>query len=524
MSFRDLVIKKESYIAIGFSILLLIFSLVLLLKYYGFIGSYYKDVNVNYKINNNSLIIFESWNTKIAKDKHVLYRSLSARICLNNDECTAQILNLSCKYGVAYIKIDNKTKDLSGNILNPSSVVKLKNNEVGCYKESGYYNGKEILSILYKVPLDDVKETNYIHALFSEWHLGIIKLHVKALNAEHTKKFIPVGNSWIKINVKTGEIKAEGNLKQDLFFILLFSLVPFFAWFFFGREKKFYVPEVMHTLPDKNMDPLELNVIVNPSLSVNSNGLTAAFMELYAKGLIDFEKDTEKIPDIKRIIKFGKISKPKIFIKKNTTPEGLHNYVSKIFEYIKLKSINDSGKLYYIPEPGLSLVLKAISREGQKNVSKIGVYVLLILLMFFSSPIFDLLKDIYKYFLFGSIFFILAFSSVFCRYKGDTYKKVLEWEAFGKMLEDFAMIKKYLKEDIVMWKEWLIYAAALGKAKKLIESLKSYSEIPASDIDNFYTVYSVSLASYAISNLKYSSFGGGGSGGGGFGGGGGGVR
>jgi uncharacterized membrane protein len=65
--------------------------------------------------------------------------------------------------------------------------------------------------------------------------------------------------------------------------------------------------------------------------------------------------------------------------------------------------------------------------------------------------------------------FVVAFapSALLGRWKQDYYKEKLEWNAFRDFLSDYAMIKKYAPEDLVLWKEWLVYATALGVGDKV---------------------------------------------------------
>jgi uncharacterized membrane protein len=118
-------------------------------------------------------------------------------------------------------------------------------------------------------------------------------------------------------------------------------------------------------------------------------------------------------------------------------------------------------------------------------------------------------------------------NSVFGRFKDDNYRRYQEWLAFKKMLEDYAQIKQYLKEDYQMWKEWLLYATALGSAEKLLASMKELGILSAAQYEEMNGFHRVSMA-YALTSFQTAhprgSGGGGIGGGGGFGGGGGGGR
>ncbi len=90
------------------------------------------------------------------------------------------------------------------------------------------------------------------------------------------------------------------------------------------------------------------------------------------------------------------------------------------------------------------------------------------------------------------------------------------------------MIGKYSKEDLLMWKEWLIYGTALGVAEKVKEALaKLKIELPeVKNLDSFKVKFTSSFSSLdtAISEAQSPSSSTGFGSGGGFGGGGAGGR
>jgi len=123
--------------------------------------------------------------------------------------------------------------------------------------------------------------------------------------------------------------------------------------------------------------------------------------------------------------------------------------------------------------------------------------------------------------------FIAVFtaSTLFGRWKDEYYKEKLEWDAFRKFLSDLAMIKKYMPEDVVIWKDWLVYGTALGVGENVVKAMNAFNvDIPEIHIAPFvfYSFHSVnnSVAS-AYSSATSGGHGGGGFGGGGFRGGGG---
>ncbi len=77
-----------------------------------------------------------------------------------------------------------------------------------------------------------------------------------------------------------------------------------------------------------------------------------------------------------------------------------------------------------------------------------------------------------------------------CTRKGITHKAM--WNAFSKFLDDFSKMKDCTVQSLVLWEHYLVYAVALGKAKKVIEQLKvKYPRELAETNINLYTDYAI---------------------------------
>jgi uncharacterized membrane protein len=118
---------------------------------------------------------------------------------------------------------------------------------------------------------------------------------------------------------------------------------------------------------------------------------------------------------------------------------------------------------------------------------------------------------------------VMAPSSLFGRWKQDFYREKLEWDAFARFLSDFASIQKYAPEDLIIWKEWLIYGTALGVGDKVRTAMEALNvQIPAAyAVHEMHTYFG---NAYSASAPRSSGSGGGFGGGGGSGGGGAGGR
>ncbi len=58
------------------------------------------------------------------------------------------------------------------------------------------------------------------------------------------------------------------------------------------------------------------------------------------------------------------------------------------------------------------------------------------------------------------------------RWRKQTVKEFYEWQAFKSFLSDEANLSKYDDRDLNMWKDWLVYASALGVGKKVVEHMR----------------------------------------------------
>jgi len=87
--------------------------------------------------------------------------------------------------------------------------------------------------------------------------------------------------------------------------------------------------------------------------------------------------------------------------------------------------------------------------------------------------------------------------------KGINHKKM--WEAFSKFLDDFSKMEDYPVQSLVVWEHYLVYAVALGKARKVIKQLEiMYPTELNSTNDSLYTNYAI--MSLCKDSSTYSSF------------------
>lgn len=63
-------------------------------------------------------------------------------------------------------------------------------------------------------------------------------------------------------------------------------------------------------------------------------------------------------------------------------------------------------------------------------------------------------------------------------------KQYTLWQAFARFLDDFTTFEERELPDVAVWREYLVYAAALGRSKKLKKQLQSFYPTVYQEIDN----------------------------------------
>ncbi len=80
-------------------------------------------------------------------------------------------------------------------------------------------------------------------------------------------------------------------------------------------------------------------------------------------------------------------------------------------------------------------------------------------------------------FIIGSIIAMIS-SFEILRLNEEGEQQFVYWKAFGKFIEDFSMMKEYEVPKLVMWEEYMVYAAMMGKAEKAVKQIRTvYKEL-----------------------------------------------
>ena len=388
-----------------------------------------------------------------------------------------------------------------------------------------------MLIVTYFVPETLLVKYHNKHTVFSEQHFPIKSFTVNTPSDSNNYENLNQ-QSVIGVQLPEGTIIVENNPSTTPFWILAFIVlfIPYFIWSVFGSEKSFVVPKYLHTLPNKDMSAWEVDMLTNGSDKLSKNGLASIMLELNVMKVITF---SERKSFFKKISVFT-INKdyykllegrPKLLEcvnllltkKVKESPKGIVCEIAsgdRLFGLGMRSFVKDSSvKKKFFDSTGDNLF------TGFVVIYFIVLYYTIITLYggFFFNP--------YIFFIFlTGVRFVAIPKSIFSRFKENYYKNYLEWLSFKAMLDDYAQIKKYLKEDYAQWKSWLVYGTALGSAHNVLKNLKEASIISTLDYEKYSRYHSSMLVFAAVSMRSSNSGGGFGGAGGGFGGGGGGGR
>ncbi len=536
MSLANFFGKHEGFAITLLTLFFLGFSLLVLNNLFGVWSPNYGSVVVSYSsVNDSFLKVSEVFDINgNHNDFNVFYRSFASSepLCFSDGFCTIRVLDVSCSLGVPYVAfqdflpLDPSTRDLAP--VPKLFLHKIRANEVGCFLEEGFDNKKVRLSVSYLVPLEHVKRNRYVHFFFSFDHFSIHHLKVIGLSSSRSYFFVP-RNAPLKFSVVDGS--GGPSSLFNVFVLLFFVLFPFFpllVWYFFGREKRFTVPEYLHTIPDPSLEPWKVDFMVNGSFSLSANGIASLLLELYVNNIVKFVKEGKGLFSkyyflVNEKADLSKVSK----LARDFVEFILMNHsLGKVDGWLKCELPRDPSVLknFFASPEAIAFKKKIVDDKGFFVFITLFIFSLFFIIFIIGLPLLDIGMVLFSAFL---LFFSSNFSSIFSRFKGDYYKSYLEWLAFKKMLSDFALIKRYFKEDYSQWKDWLLYATALGEAKNVIKSFKELRFLDPALVNDISSAYSVS---HVLSHDIYLSYhssgrvGGGIGGGGGFGGGGGGGR
>jgi len=332
--------------------------------------------------------------------------------------------------------------------------------------------------------------------------------------------------------IEKKDFEFDSNNIGWIAFLSLFPTIIFFGiWFFFGRENlKSDLPPEMSFYP-RERKGWEVAAYFNPPFSeIDRNFFATMMLDFYRRKIIDTKmRDKAVYIKINKDVEKGldKVENDFLQILKTVQEKCRDKY--KMGDYFNLKGASSSFFPGFNLEPILKILQKHVKEEGKSYIDKTGTVLLVlcfISLMLISgmfivtSSVNPIVVIAFLLISLGIASFVGRTSSLLIHFKGEYYQEYEHWQSFKRFMKH-SSLKLHGHKGVAIWQQHLVYAAALGVAKKVLKELKDDHLITEQQY-NLYNGTFVMSSSFAASSGVGAH--GGGVGGGGIGGGGGGGR
>ncbi len=320
-----------------------------------------------------------------------------------------------------------------------------------------------------------------------------VELVLKGLEGEHF--YQPATDIPLRVKNANEKFLKEKHLRDSfrkilLTIIFLFPVILFIVYRIFGREKTFSVPRFLSFIPNKDRKPWFVNMVFNgDATETDESAYYSTLLDMERRGIIEIVEEPD---DVKIRVKEISVEDPYerkilMFLTGNASEEGIFSIKDmekKVEELLKYKDAKALKQL----KKSFDDILKFSHRESYKDLLSLkGFHIVRICAFLLSLVILGIFVYSYNFFyaynydiivlslislVLINIPHVILPKQIFGRWKGSYYKERLEWEAFKNFLSDLAMMKKYAPEDMVIWKDWLIYGVALGVGEKVEKALE----------------------------------------------------
>ena len=295
---------------------------------------------------------------------------------------------------------------------------------------------------------------------------------------------------------------------------LISPIAAIFIYFKFGREPKVDYDGIYEREPPTNDPPAMVNALIDNSGEIgtpNMKGFEATILNLINKKVIELETRSDPNTNLKELyLKLHRDRTQDLAIHENTVIDILEMF-SDSHDIVNLSSLNDdlsyesNAKLFmeeykewqqdvkheYFDSKQLETYF---NNKGSSLMKIMGLIGLILGIIIFLLGLFTNLRN--GVFAIGGGIALAVFSFIVMMLPEDIFGQwtekgrvfYLKWKNFKKFLKDNSLINEHPPESIVVWKQYLIYGAALGVADNVYKSMK-LQEKNISDYDDDLFLY-----------------------------------
>jgi len=481
---------------------------------------------------------------------HTLYRNFQSKV--QNQQTpfsdTITMKEVVCSEGTPYFYTDYLNCYVNNTL--ETCLAYTKPNEYGCSfsYDYGFYPKNqyqiEASYVIQPINIIKIKENYYLKFIAygrnNHPKLTVGKNLIITGEVITTKSYAPDEEVIIYIPHK-GDINGFKIISQEGFYFdnrklihfvqILLSLIPgiafFLVWVKFGREKtEGNFPEELSMYPLERKAWEVSTFFSSPFGSTSPKLISTLITDLYQRKIIDtkVEKKEVYIKLNKNSLKVDKVEEKFLELLKY-----LEEYSETKNGYFKLDvtplSLADKVKL----NKKYSSLSKEVSKEKDKYFESSAKPLLILLAVGLINAFLNLACNavwiaVLNLFFIFFVAIIINYSTLLNKYKGNYYQEYQKWYSFKKFLSNSESIKKYGHKGTIILGKFLVYATALGVAKKVLEELKEKGIITEKQYNHYTFIalpghFSSSTGGFgSISGARSSGAGGGGVGGGGGGG------
>lgn len=295
---------------------------------------------------------------------------------------------------------------------------------------------------------------------------------------------------------------------------LISPIISIIIYFKFGREPKVDYDGIYEREPPTNDPPAMVNALIDNSGDIgtpNMKGFEATILNLINKKVFELETRSDPNTDLKELyLKLNREKTHDLAIHENTVFDILEMF-SDSHDIVNLSNLNSdlsyesNAKLFmeeyqewqqdvkheYFDSKQLETYF---NNEGSNLIKILGVGGLILGIIIFLLGLFTKLHT--GMYAIGGGIALSIFSFIVIMLPEDIFGQwtdkgrvfYLKWKNFKKFLKDNSLINEHPPESIVVWKQYLIYGAALGVADNVYKSMK-LQEKNISDYDDDLFLY-----------------------------------